>query len=155
MDSFGSLPLGCSCGTSDSLDIDTPADDEIFDQIVPKATSGPSAEEKSANDSISKQEIQQNSSQEPVLVAADNIADSVSQVFFPQILPPNPPNRRVPPLFRWAVHINHRSNDGPLPSAVERRMAFAESIRDVPYDANAQGREYRERQEYEWKKLLG
>ena len=79
----------------------------------------------------------------------------MSSLAFPRILPPNPPGRRIPPLFRWAVYINHRPNDPPLPSSVERRMIFMESIRDVPYDRDAQGREYRERQEYEWKRLLG
>ena len=162
MDSFGSLPLGCQCN-ADALDIETPVDAEIFekDQIVPKLQSGPSTNESSAKeDSFSNQEIQQINQQEPVLVAADNIADRNAEnvepaIFFPRILPANPPNRRVPPLYRWAVHINHRPNDGPLPSAVERRMSFLDSIFNVPYDANAQGREYRERQEYEWKRLLG
>ena len=161
MDSLGSLPLGCTCGP-DSLDIETPADSEIFeskDHEVPDARQNLADVTAQVVLPIGEHQKEKPQKESPVLVAADDQNQESDQprmeVFFPRVLPPNPPNRRIPPLFRWAVHINHRPNDPALPTTVERRMVFMESIGDVPYNPDAQGREYRERQDFEWKKLLG
>ena len=166
MDSLGYLPFGCNCDR-DQLDVDTPADADIFgrpatnDHIVPKIKDQtvtvklPAKDSNDSNDSNSQ-------NQPPTLVAADNeplVVDNldldVPRIVFPRILPESPPNRRVPPLFRWEVHVHQRPGDPPLMSSVERRMHFMDSIVAVPYDKDATGKDYKDRQDYEWRRLLG
>ena len=168
MDSLGYLPFGCNC---DQLDVETPSDSDIFgrdttnDHIVPKVTFAGTDNRISSKSAksvvlhlLDPNKVVEN--QRPLLVPNDDIVaepnqDQWPQISFPRILPESPPGRRVPPLFRWEVHIRHRSTDPALPSAAERRMIFMESVQQVPFVKDSHGPEYKERQDYDWRRLLG
>ena len=76
-------------------------------------------------------------------------------ISFPPILPPNPPGRRIPPIFRWEIQTRRRPHDPALPTATERRQIFMDSIRPVKFNASMKGKEYDAVHDFEWKSCLG
>ena len=83
------------------------------------------------------------------------IAEAARVVEFLPFLPPSPPRRRVPPIFRWAAIANRREGDAPLLTPTQRRQNFQSSLTPVPYSRSVRGREYQARGNYEWSLVLG
>ena len=185
MDSFGYLPYGCFCDTKtdpkpqvsvhpdprspteiiDALDIHAPDDQELFaessrkdDKMIDDGfQSKPSTP---SNTFLDQKSISSNTfldQKAPVLNPLDEIPLQPGDVavYFPPILPPNPPGRRIPPIFRWEIHARRRPTEPSLPTTTERRQIFMDSIRPVKFDKSMKGKEYDAVHDFEWKTCLG
>ena len=179
MDSLGYLPFGCFCKSADgskslpkpnnsddlrsptaiidSLDIHAPEDADLFGSKPANGLKTPSNTFLDQNNSPSNTFLDQKSSSDQIQAEMDEIPLQPGDIAFgfPQILPPNPLGRRVPPIFRWEVQVRRRPNDPALPSTTERRQIFMDSIRPVKFDKAMKGKEYDAVHEFEWKTCLG
>ena len=148
----------------DSLDIHAPDDTELFADESSKASGSKLDPDgsKTPSNTFLHQKTSSNTfldqkEQGKPLVDIDDIQMQPGDmlIHFPPILPPNPPGRRIPPIFRWEVQIKHRPQDPALPTATERRQIFMDSIRPVKFNASMKGKEYEAVHDFEWKTCLG
>ena len=147
----------------DSLDIHAPDDDELLNETSKGGGSDPkviSSGSKTPSNTFLHQNVPSNTFLDQNNQGNINLDDIPLQpgdmvIAFPPILPPNPPGRRIPPLFRWEVQIRRRPNDPALSTATERRQIFMDSIRPVKYNSSMKGKEYEAVHEFEWKTCLG
>ena len=150
----------------DSLDIHAPEDTDLMGD---RPSDGPSANgatpsntfldqntgSKSKTPSNTFLDQKSNGGEASIKLADIPLQPGDVAVHFPPILPPNPPGRRIPPIFRWEIQIRRRPMDPALPSATERRRIFMDSIRPVKFDKSMKGKEYDAVHEFEWKTCLG
>ena len=134
------IPYADSEASDDDGDDDDDDDDDNFPKFNPAAVRGPLCGPVNGNN--------------PADFGLGQIAEPRVVSFLP-FLPPSPPRRHVPPIFRWAAIVNRREGDAPLLTPSQRRQQFQSQLTPVPYSRSVRGREYQARGNYEWSLVLG